>query len=429
MSHGVQRGRAGGRRGAQMGCLDIAHPDIETFITAKRQNGRLRAFNLSCLISDDFLDAVREDGEWALVFPAFPHEREDEVCEIAWRDWPGDEPQSLRDADGQVACRVYRKLPARQLWQCIMRSTYDYSDPGFILIDEVSRMNPLWFCEDIRATNPCGEQPLPPHGACLLGSINLAALVREPFTEQAHLDLDAFRNVVEIFSRMLDNVVEINGLALPEQREEILRKRRHGMGILGHGSALCMLGQAYGSPESVRTTETVCRELALASWRAGLALAREKWPAPVLAEEFAITPRMLQQRPELATDGYQVGDRVPGCVLHARYSRYMQRIAEVDPALVNELAEHGARYTHATSIAPAGTMAAGVGNNASSGIEPTFAHEYTRNMVVPGRRTREAVRMTSYELLAYRTLIDPTVTVETLPVRFHAAHDLPAAAR
>ncbi|MEQ1440652.1 adenosylcobalamin-dependent ribonucleoside-diphosphate reductase [Fontimonas sp. SYSU GA230001] len=407
---------AGGRRGAQMGCLDIGHPDIEDFIVAKREAGRLRAFNLSCLISDEFIAAVRENREWALAFPALSDE--EKAGEIVWRRWPLREPQYTVNERGETACRVYRRVAARALWDLIMRSTYAYSDPGFLLIDEMNRMNPLWFCEHLRASNPCGEQPLPPFGSCLLGSVNLAALVKKPFTADAQFDFDTYAEVTRVFARMLDNVVEIHGLPLPQQRDEIFNKRRHGMGYLGLGSALTMLGIRYGSKESVEFTERVTRALAVENWHAALALAREKGPAPVLAAEHEVTPAHLALRPELARDGYKAGDRLPGRVLHARYSRYFQRLAEIEPALVGELADVGARYTHATSIAPTGTMAASVGNNASNGIEPSFAHSYTRNMIVPGEKAKRAIRMESYELLAYRFAVDAQVDAEHLPQAF-----------
>ncbi|TJY59975.1 adenosylcobalamin-dependent ribonucleoside-diphosphate reductase [Sinimarinibacterium sp. CAU 1509] len=407
---------AGGRRGAQMGCLEIGHPDIEAFILAKRQDGRLRAFNLSCLITDDFMQAVRNDAEWSLVFPAFPDEMES--SQLVWRRWPLHDTDYTVNERGQTACRVYRTVRARDLWDLIMHSTYEFSDPGFLLVDEMNRMNPLWFTEHIRASNPCGEQPLPPYGACLLGSVNLASLVKNPFTPQAQFDFEAYGEVVRTFARMLDNVVEINGLPLPQQREEIMRKRRHGMGYLGLGSAMTMLGLRYGSPESVAFTDKVTQRLAVENWRAGLELAKEKGPAPILTEEFEITPALLALRPELAHDGYAVGDRVPGRVLHARYSRHLQRIAEVEPQLVAELAEVGARFTHATSIAPTGTMAASVGNNASNGIEPSFAHSYIRNMIVPGEKAKRAIRMDSYELLAYRQWADANVDPDNLPDAF-----------
>lgn len=409
---------AGGRRGAQMGCLDISHPDIQDFITAKRENGRLRAFNLSCLISDAFIAAVRADAEWPLVFPAFPEEMTQGP--LVWRRWPSQEPDYTRNDRGETACRVYRSLPARALWDLVMRSTYEYSDPGFILIDQVNRENPLWFCEDIRASNPCGEQMLPPFGSCLLGSVNLAALVRKPFTSAAEFDWETYDQVVQVFARMLDNVVEMNGLPLPEQRGEIERKRRHGMGYFGLGSALAMLGIKYGSEASVRFTEEVTQRLAVGNWQAALELAHEKGPAPILLEDFELTPALFAQCPELARDGYSVGETLPGRVLHARYSRYFQRLATVAPELVEQLAEVGARYTHATSIAPTGTMAASVGDNASNGIEPSFAHSYIRNMIVSGEKAKRAIRMDSYELRAYHQQVDDTLAPEALPDAFRA---------
>ena len=784
---------AGGRRGAQMGCLDIGHPDIEDFITAKRENGRLRAFNLSCLITDAFIAAVQTDGEWPLVFPAFPEEIDRHP--VVWRRWPSAEPGYTRNAQGETACRVYRTLPARALWELVMRSTYEYSDPGFILIDRVNRENPLWFCEDIRASNPCvtgdtwvhteqgpqqaaalvgrplclridgqlhetdqrgffstgrravfklktregytlrltaehrvlrvapdnrwarsgqwcaagelrpgelialhnhraatewpgegdfgegyllgllvgdgtikrdgavlsvwrptakavggdgchavdpvlraaesfvrrmphrpdfrgwfeiagrnefrlktaalsglaqryglrprhktvtreiestssdfhrgflrgffdsdgsvqgsqtkgvsvrlaqsdlcsleaaqrmllrlgvvatlyrnrrgphesqlpdgrggtrayasqaqhelvisgenlpvfaerigfadadkstrlknllsayrrafnrsafvaevetieadgeeevfdvsvpginafdangiyahncGEQMLPPFGSCLLGSVNLAALVRAPFTPQAAFDWTTYDEVVQVFARMLDNVVEINGLPLPEQRTEIERKRRHGMGYFGLGSALTMLNQCYGSAESVTFTDEVTRRLALGNWQAALTLAQEKGPAPILLEDFELTAELFLRCPQLKKDGYKPGQRLPGRVLHARYSSYFQRLAAVAPELVEQLAATGARYTHATSIAPTGTMAASVGDNASNGIEPSFAHRYIRNMIVPGEKAKRAVVMESYELRAYREQVHAKLNPDALPEPFRA---------
>lgn len=407
---------AGGRRGAQMGVLDVGHPDIEDFIVAKRRAGRLRAFNLSTLVTSEFLDCLKTDGDWALAFPAFPHELQAGTFEVVWRRHPGRDPKYTLNELGQTCCRVYRKVKARDLWSLIMRSTYDYSDPGFILIDEYNAMNTLWFIEYIRATNPCGEQGLPPWGACLLGSVNLASLVNNPFSANAHFDFETYRKVVRIFSRMLDNVVEINGLPLPEQRNEITRKRRHGMGYLGLGSAMTMLGMPYGSPRSVEFTREVTRDLAVESWRAGLELAIEKGPAPIMNETFEVTPAMQAQNPS-SIPNEMVGYKVPGRVLHAA-SRYMQRIATVDKDLVSELAKIGARYTHATSLAPTGTMASGVGNNASNGIEPSFGHSYIRNMNVPGEKAKRALRMESYELQVYRKVVNPDVDPDNLPSVF-----------
>jgi ribonucleoside-diphosphate reductase alpha chain len=801
---------AGGRRGAQMGTFDIGHPDVMEFIRAKRENGRLRQFNLSLLITDEFMAAVRENHEWKLAFPIIKAELEGEKPELndstkfVWREWPVHDGYVVNE-EGLVACKVYKTLPARRMWDVIMTSTYDFAEPGFILIDRVNEMNNNWWCENIRATNPCvtadtrlatqfglvrigdlydarvdiqatvdrralgegdgvavrpampafmtapsadvyrvvtkagyeikatewhdfyttrgkiklkdlkpgdelliqsgkgqfggcgseelgvllglitgdghitnrgkgqqaavvnlwgadreyaevlvsyvnsmvagwamrsrdyrvsavavpernlimirsvilmrylkeffgvsascktsvpeiiwrgneacikgylrglfqsdgtvnvggnagtscsvrlasshpsllkdvqmllanfgvfsrvlkrrdagerllpdgkggkkaypckadyelivdgesrerfmseigfltdakngkyerwvdgkalrksqsfatpiaeisyvgkeavfdttqhdhntvifngivtgqcGEQPLPPYGSCLLGSVNLTRFVREPFTEHAKFDWNEYREVVRVFTRMLDNVVEVNGLPLEKQREEILRKRRHGMGYLGLGSTMTLMRMKYGSPESVRFTEEVSREMALAGWEAGLELAREKGPAPIMNEGFKVTREMLRKRPEMARDGWKAGDRIPGRILHAKYSRYMQRVAEIAPKLVEELAESGCRFTHHTSIAPTGTISLSLANNASNGIEPSFAHYYFRNVIRGGRKTKEKVDVYSFELLAYRDLVNQkakpgsTVEGEKLPDYFIASEDV-----
>lgn len=799
---------AGGRRGAQMGTFDVSHPDVKEFIKAKREDGRLRQFNLSLLITDEFMQAVEAGADWPLVFPVNLKEAHevalDDPAQVVWRDWPASTHYVTRD-DGLVACKVYGHVQARRLWDMIMTSTYDFAEPGFILIDRVNEMNNNWWCENIRATNPCvtadtwvhttsgprqvsdligtpfvarvdggahasgsegffrtatkpvlalnteeghrlrltadhrvrkvthatrwsletawvpagelrpgdrvllndhreatswpgqysheqgyllgllvgdgtlksdaavlsvwarqavangrvdgavpsalmqealrcahtlphradfagwtevagrsewrlksaalrdlafevgmsvgdkwigpalerassdacrgflrglfdadgsvqgsqdkgvsvrlaqsdvarleavqrmllrlgvpsrlyrdrrvagtavlpdgaggerayptqaqhelvisgaglqgfaaqvgfadaakavrlrsalagyrrglnrarftatvqslvpdgvedvydvqipginafdanglhahncGEQPLPPYGSCLLGSVNLTTFVRDPFGPKARFDWEEYREVVRVFTRMLDNVVEINGLPLAQQRGEITRKRRHGMGFLGLGSTVTMLKMKYGSAEACAFTEQVSREMALAGWEVGLGLAREKGPAPIMLEEFEVTPEMLRKRPEMAADGWTAGQKIPGRILHARYSRYMQRVATVAPELVAELAETGARFTHHTSIAPTGTISLSLANNASNGIEPSFAHAYSRNVIREGRKTKEKVEVLSYELLAYRTLINARAKPygseadERLPDYFIAADDI-----
>lgn len=777
---------AGGRRGAQMGTFDISHPDINDFIRAKREDGRLRQFNLSCLITDEFMQAVKNDVQWDLAFPADAQELDESDTRIVWRPWPTTEGYITNDL-GQVACKVYRTLPARRLWNLIMASTYDYAEPGFILIDRINEMNNNWFCENIRATNPCvtantwvhteagprqvheligkafltrlngqdyasapegffltatksvvrlqtvegyslrltadhrvrrvthftrwstetewcaagelrsgdrvllnnhrnnacwpgaqgfeegyllglligdgtlktdkavlsvwqqaavangpaagltpgvqavmaealraartlphrsdfsgwtevagrgeyrlaigalrhlaeslgmrpghktitadiergssnlyrgllrglfdadgsvqgsqtkgvsirlsqsnqttleavqrmllrlgiasrlytnrrpagtsllpngkgdkaayatraqheltisgenlvyfaervgfadsekrtrleqtlagyrrqlnrerfvarvdgveadgienvydvqvpgvnafdanglhahncGEQPLPPFGSCLLGSVNLTKFVENPFTEQARFNWEKYREVVRIFTRMLDNVVEINGLPLDPQRHEITYKRRHGMGFLGLGSTLTMLTMGYGDAESMEFTERVAREMAEVGWETGIELAEEKGAAPIMEERFTVTDEMLAKRPEMRADSLKAGDEVPGKVLLARYSRYMQQF---DKTLTERIAETGARFTHHTSIAPTGTISLSLGNNASNGIEPSFAHHYSRNVLREGRKTKEKVEVYSYELLAYRTLINPDASPDS----------------
>ena len=426
---------AGGRRGAQMGTFDIGHPDALEFIRAKRENGRLRQFNLSLLVTDEFMKAVKSDGDWTLAFPLGLKEFEAEQPDLSdptkyvWREWPYIEGY-VANEEGLVACKIYKTLPARRVWDVIMTSTYDFAEPGFILIDKVNEMNNNWWTEKIRATNPCGEQPLPAYGSCLLGSVNLTKFVVDPFTEDARFDWESYRKVVKIFTRMLDNVVEVNGLPLAQQRDEIMRKRRHGMGFLGLGSTITMLCMKYGSKKSVAFTQNVSREMAVAGWEAALDLSKEKGPAPIMNEEFTVTREMLRKRPEMVKDGWRVGARVAGRVLHARYSRYMQRIAEASPELVDELAEVGARFTHHTSIAPTGTISLSLANNASNGIEPSFAHHYFRNVLREGKKSKEKVDVFSFELLAYRELINSRampnsqVPAEKLPDYFIAADDI-----
>ncbi len=795
---------AGGRRGAQMATFNVHHPDVMEFIRAKREDGRLRQFNLSLLITDDFVQAVKDDGDWTLSFPLSENDQKnspldlDDPRQVLWRAVPNGEDY-LRNEAGLVACKVYRTIPARRLWDVIMASTYDYAEPGFILIDQVNRMNNNWFCEDIRATNPCvtadtwvhtaqgprqvsdllgvafqarvdgadhatgaegffktarkpvlclqtqqgpalrltadhrvrrvttetrfrqevewcaagelavgdrvvlhnhrpdatwngrysleegyllglligdgtlkedkavlsvwtrslainegpdtdgnyavmdaalnaartlphrkdfrgwqkiagrneyrlasgalralaqelelapghktitapvektssafhrgllrglfdadgsvqgnqekgvsvrlaqsnlhtleaaqrmllrlginstiyrnrrpagegwlpdgkgghrayptqaqheliisgdnlaayaetvgfahgekharlehslksyrrrlnrdrftaivesinndgeedvydvqvpgintfdangihahncGEQPLPPYGSCLLGSVNLTLFVLEPFTDNARFDWERYKKVVAIFTRMLDNVVEINGLALPEQRQEIERKRRHGMGFLGLGSTMSLLKIPYGSPESVAFTEEISRNLAITGWEVGLELAKEKGPAPALTESFTVDAEMLRLRPEMAADGYKEGASVPGRILLAKYSRYMQQLAEEEPALVEALGEYGCRFTHHSSIAPTGTISLSLANNASNGIEPSFAHHYSRNIIREGRKSKEKVDVYSYELLAYRALVDSNATPGDVPDYFVVSENI-----
>jgi ribonucleoside-diphosphate reductase alpha chain len=407
---------AGGRRGAQMGTFDIGHPDVMDFIRAKREDGRLRQFNLSLLITDEFMQAVINEDDWQLAFPVTQKEVEQDDLDITdesqfvWREWP-EAGNYVSNPEGLVACKIYKTLPARRVWDVIMASTYDFAEPGFVLIDKVNEMNNNWFCENIRATNPCGEQPLPPYGSCLLGSVNLTRFVIDPFTEDSRFDWEAFRKVVKVFTRMLDNVVEINGLPL----------------------TITMLRMKYGEQRAVQFTEDVARELALAGWEEALELAKEKGPAPIMNEQFEVTEEMLAHRPEMRGDGYQAGDKVPGRILHARYSRYMQRMAAEAPELVKELAEVGARFTHHSSIAPTGTISLSLANNASNGIEPSFAHHYFRNVIRQGKKTKEKVDVFSFELLAYRELINKEAmppgahdgeTSQSLPEYFITAEDI-----
>ena len=424
---------AGGRRGAQMATFDVSHPDVFDFVRAKREDGRLRQFNLSLLITEEFIEAVRNDGNWDLTFPISAKEIDGGIDlkgdNVVWKPFPTAENYHCNEA-GLVACRIYETIRAQKLWNAIMSSTYDYAEPGFILIDQVNKNNNNWFCEDIRATNPCGEQPLPPYGSCLLGSVNLTKFVRNPFTKDAYFDWEEYAEVVAVFTRMLDNVVEINGLPLENQRKEIEYKRRHGMGFLGLGSTITMLQMKYGDESSLEFTDRIARDMAVAGLKAGLELAREKGPAPIMEDDFEITAALLFKRPELAKDGIKVGDSLKGKVLLGKYSKYMQTIATVAPDLIESIIEEGCRFSHHSSIAPTGTISLSLANNVSNGIEPSFAHHYARNVIREGKKSKEKVDVFSYELLAYRTLINGkampygTSDEEALPDYFMSSENI-----
>lgn len=247
---------------------------------------------------------------------------------------------------------------------------------------------------------------MPPNGSCLLGSVNLTKFVENPFTDKATFNWSEYREVVAVFTRMLDNVVEINGLPLEEQRQEITRKRRHGMGFLGLGSTLAMLKMQYGSPESVQFTDEVTKVMAVEGWLEGVKLAKEKGAAPIFEETFTVTEEMLVKRPDLKGE-FKVGDKIKGVELFMR-SKYIERLmGEMPEEWLKELRNYGCRFTHHTSIAPTGTISLSLANNASNGIEPSFAHKYSRNVIRDGKKTKEKVDVLSYELLAYRALVNP----------------------
>jgi ribonucleoside-diphosphate reductase alpha chain len=315
---------AGSRRGAMMATMRCDHPDIEQFITAKQDSARLRMFNLSVLITDAFMEAVKADGPWELTFND----------------------------------RVYHTLNARDLWNKIMRATYDFAEPGVIFIDRINTMNNLNYCEQIAATNPCGEQPLPPYGACLLGSVNLARLVSDPFEPAAKLDPAKLDEIVRLAIRMMDNVVDASRFPLPQQEEEARNKRRIGLGVTGLADALLMLGLRYGSPEAAAQTEAWMKQIARASYLASVDLAKEKGAFPLFdAKKYLASGNMMQ----------------------------------MDEDVRAAIAKHGIRNALLTSIAPTGTISLYAGN-VSSGIEPVFAYAYTRKVLQPdGSRTEEEV--------------------------------------
>jgi ribonucleoside-diphosphate reductase alpha chain len=315
---------AGSRRGAMMATMRCDHPDIEDFITAKSDAARLRMFNVSVLITDDFMAAVKADKPWDLTF------------------------------DG----KTYKTVQALDLWNRIMQSTYDYAEPGVIFIDRINAANNLNYCETIAATNPCGEQPLPPYGACLLGSINMARIVSNPFEASAALDEAAMTDLVATAVRMMDNVVDASKFPLPEQEREAQQKRRIGLGVTGLADALLMVGLRYGSDEAVSQTEAWMKAIARAAYLASVDLAKEKGPFPLFdADAYLASGNMMQ----------------------------------MDDDVRDAIREHGIRNALLTSIAPTGTISLYAGN-VSSGIEPVFAYAYTRKVLQKdGSRTEEEV--------------------------------------
>ncbi|WP_112312336.1 adenosylcobalamin-dependent ribonucleoside-diphosphate reductase [Pseudogemmobacter bohemicus] len=342
---------AGSRRGAMMACLRCDHPDILDFITAKQDAARLRMFNLSVLVTDEFMAAVRADAAWDLVF------------------------------DG----KIYRSLPARALWDRIMRATYDYAEPGVIFIDRINRMNNLAYAETISATNPCGEQPLPPYGACLLGSVNLAALVVDAFTPTARIEAAELSGLVATAVRMMDNVVDISRFPLPEQEAEARAKRRIGLGVTGLADALLMCGLRYGSDAAVAQTDAWLGALSRAAYRASVDLAKERGPFPLFD-----------------TDGFLAS----------------ATLATMDADIRDSIRAHGIRNALVTSIAPTGTISLYAGN-VSSGIEPVFAWSYRRKVLEKdGSRREEEVQ--DYAVMRWREMQGDA----PLPAHFVTAQDL-----
>ena len=348
---------AGQRRGAQMGIMRCDHPDIEKFITAKRNNAALQMFNLSVAITSKFIEAVKADAPWDLVFNG----------------------------------KVYKTVKARELWELIMRSTYDFAEPGFILMDRINEMNNMYYCEEIRATNPCGEQPLPPYGACLLGSVNLSRFAIDPFTPNARLDKDGIARTVTIAVRMLDNVIDLSNYPLPQQRTEAYSKRRMGIGITGLADLFIFLGIKYGSPESVRMAGEIMSTITHAAYRASIALAREKGAFKLLDKEKYLAGKFISALPLDIREG---------------------------------IAQFGIRNSHLTSVAPTGTISLFAGN-VSSGLEPVFAFKYTRKIRKgTGDDTIEA-EVVDYAYDQYRTFMGDKFDPKNLPDYFVSSSDVP----
>ncbi len=563
---------AGGRRGAQMATHFCWHPDIEDFITCKQEDGRFRQFNFSVLITDEFLEAVKNDSNWELYFPIHKAEFEkSDKNEIgnytAWRWFPyNDDNYITHETDSEIKlCKIYKVIKAKYLWDLITKSTYEFSEPGVLFYDRINRENNNYFCENLVATNPCvtgdtliitkdgscridsvlnktlevwngyewsmvtpimtseketelklvkfsnnttigctkyhkfilqndfridaehlqvgdivqtfyypdgsiqkqvtvtsiedkkfngpvycftdeknhsgvfngvltaqcGEQPLHFHNSCLLGSINLTCFVVNAFMSDGRFDWIKFEEVIAIFARMLDNVVEKNGLALPEQQNEILRKRRHGMGFYGLGSMLTMLKIPYGSKESIEMTNQISETIAKVNYRIGLELSKEKGPAPIFNQYTIVTSKILKKLNSLSDDvicditsyynitASEISNKVLWCV-----SDYMLRFRLSYRDIWKELLVNGCRFTHATTVAPTGTTSLSIGNNASNGIEPSFCHEYKRNIVVSGKKSKEQVDVWSYEYLLYKHIFGENIKVSDLPEYFVNSHDI-----
>ncbi len=403
--------------------LDIRHPDIVDFINAKRDKGCLSQFNRALLITDDFLDAVKNDSPWSLVFPISQKEilknkiKINQDSTIVWTNWPHKEG-FIEDTEGRVACKIYRTLAARKLWQLIIETLYSMDRLQLIFIDKINEMNNNWFCEDICTTDPNGDQPLPPYGASLLGAIDLTKFVNEPFTQYAHFDWALLRKTVATFTRMLDNLVDINKLPLAKQQAEIIEKRRHGMGFLGLGSALNMLCYKYGDSASIGFTEQVAKEIAITGWEQAISLAEEKGPAPLMEKEFSVTAKMLCKRPEMKKDGFKLGDKIKGKQLIAKYSRYMQKLNIERPDLIEKLAKYGGRFTHHSSIMQTSTLAIDSTHNLTDGIAPYISHQahYRSKRLYQEQRLDEITPKYQLKIHALaQTWIDSTIAT---PIAF-----------
>jgi ribonucleoside-diphosphate reductase alpha chain len=372
----------GSRRGAMMATLRCDHPDVEEFITAKHQPGRLRRFNLSLQISDAFLDAVRDGGDWPLVFPAATIEVEG--GDTVMREWPG--------LQGEVLCRVVRRVPARGLWEKILRATYDFAEPGVLFIDRINQLNNLWYCEKISATNPCGEIPLPSYGACDLGSINLTRFVRSPFKTEAELDLGALGDTARTAVRLLDNVIDASRFPLPQQADQAKRSRRIGLGITGLADTLLMLGINYDSDQAIEVAEAIMRTVCHAAYRGSIALAGEKGAFP----QF---------------------DR----------SKYLQAkfIRTLPHDIQEAIDKSGIRNSHLLAIAPTGTISLLAGN-VSSGLEPIFAASHRRRILDENGHPREFL-LTDYAVALWRSATGQSgvpeafIAADDVPVRAHLA--------
>jgi ribonucleoside-diphosphate reductase alpha chain len=371
----------GARRGAMIASLRCDHPDIEAFIGAKCQSGQLRHFNLSAQVSDAFMQAVESDEVWPLVFPEVSLE-EDTGVETVMRRWPG--------FDHAVPCRVMARLPARHLWQYIMQTCYETAEPGVLFVDRINQLNNLAFREFITTTNPCGEIPLPPYGACNLGSINLTQFVRNPLTASACMDIDAIRDTVDIATRLLDDVIDCSQFPLKAQELQAKGSRRIGLGITGLADALIMLGLHYGTQEARAEAGSIIRMICHAAYSASIKLAEEKAPFPFFDRDAYLESRFLQSMPQEIRDGIK---------------------------------RHGIRNSHLIAIAPTGTISL-LANNISSGVEPVFDFRFSRKVL-----NRDGVyKRFDLEDFAFRCWRKQAGEPRDLPDQFVHAHAIPPAA-
>ncbi|MBU3889795.1 adenosylcobalamin-dependent ribonucleoside-diphosphate reductase [Methylosinus sp. KRF6] len=370
----------GARRGAMMATLRCDHPDIEEFVTAKRQPGRLRRFNLSVLVTDALMTAVRADDDWPLLFPMTESDAQGDTI---LREWSG-------QAD-PVPCRVIRRIRARALWDLILRSTYDFAEPGVLFIDRINQLDNLWYRERISATNPCGEIPLPAYGACDLGSLNLTRFVLEPFTKKARIDLEALSRAAGLVVRLLDNVIDASKFPLPAQAESARGSRRIGLGITGLADAFLMIGAIYGEKDSLARAAEVMRAVCHAAYRSSIALAEEKGKFPWFERDKYLCGPFIRSLPEDIREAID---------------------------------KHGVRNSHLLAIAPTGTISLLAGN-VSSGVEPIFAGSYSRQVLAEDGKSKEFA-LTDYALDLWRRETnvksgapDCFVTTAELSIRAH----------
>jgi ribonucleoside-diphosphate reductase alpha chain len=408
----------GARRGAQMACLDISSPEIEEFITEKRKDGALRYFNCSVLITDIFMESVENDGEWSLWFWQKQYDGKqptpDKIKIVRKDDIPYNHSEyeyfSFSEDHNEVTWKnctpkdifkkiVYKTVKAKYLFELITKSTYSFWEPGFILIDRINTENNLYFCETIRALNPCGEQGLHPLTSCLLGSMILTKYVKHPFEKTVSFDFAQLTKDVRIASRALDNVVELNNLPIPEMQTEILKKRRHGLGFTGLGSALNMMNMAYGSNESLELAEKIQYTLAEVSLLISIELAKEKGCATIFNDK---------------------DNRIAVCK-----SGFMQRLlasfdSDTRKQIKSDILEHGLRYSHATSVAPTGTMSMSWGDYCSGGIEPVLSDTQLRNIRSPKKKTKIQEEVFDYAFFLWKNKFEN----KKLPSHWRTTNDL-----